>query len=91
MSHNDLPLEYQLTPVINAAGSFTPLGVSRSSTQVAQSVALAMGSFFIMEELQQLASRKLASWAGCQAGVVTHCTSAAITQAVAACGYSGAT
>ena len=85
MSHDELLLKYPLTPVINAAGSFTPLGVSRSSTQVAQSAALAMGSFFIMEELQQLASRRLASWAVCQAGAVTHCTSAAITQAVAAC------
>lgn len=85
MSQDDLHHKYQLTRVINAAGSFTPLGVSRSSCHVAQSAARALGSFFIMEELQQLASQRLASWAGCQAGAVTHCVSAAITQAVAAC------
>lgn len=85
MSHDDLHLKYQLTPVINAAGSFTPLGVSRSSEHVAHSVAQALRAFFVVEELQQLASQRLASWAGCQAGAVTHCASAAITQAVAAC------
>ncbi|WP_439588752.1 hypothetical protein [Hydrogenophaga sp.] len=85
MSLDDLHRKYQLTLVLNAAGSFTPLGVSRSSNHVAQSAALAMGSFFIMEELQQRASQRLASWAGCQAGAVTHCAAAAITQAVAAC------
>ncbi|WP_439517415.1 hypothetical protein [Hydrogenophaga sp.] len=85
MSHDDLHLKYQLTPVINAAGSFTPLGVSRSSEHVAHSVAQALRRFFVVEELQQLASQRLASWAGCQAGAVTHCASAAITQAVAAC------
>ncbi len=84
MSHEDLHHKYPLTPVINAAGSFTPLGVSRASRHVAQSAAQALGSFFIMEELQQLASQRLASWAGCEAGAVTHCASAAITQAVAA-------
>jgi seryl-tRNA(Sec) selenium transferase len=84
MSHEDLHHKYPLTPVINAAGSFTPLGVSRSSRHVAQSAAKALGSFFIMEELQQLASQRLASWAGCEAGAVTHCASAAITLAVAA-------
>jgi uncharacterized pyridoxal phosphate-dependent enzyme len=85
MSHESLHDKYQLTPVINAAGSFTPLGVSRSSSFVAQSAAQALGAFFIMEELQQLASRRLASFAGSEAGAVTHCAAAAITQAVAAC------
>ena len=76
---------YALTPVINAAGSFTPLGVSRSSTHVAQSVAAALQSFFIINELQTLASERLSAFCGCEAAAVTHCVSAAITQAVAAC------
>ncbi|MBA4265752.1 MAG: threonine aldolase [Comamonadaceae bacterium] len=74
-----------MTPVINAAGSFTPLGVSRSSFQVAQSAAKALQSFFVINELQALASERLSTFCGCEAAAVTHCVSAAITQAVAAC------
>jgi uncharacterized pyridoxal phosphate-dependent enzyme len=77
--------KYGLTPVINAAGSYTPLGVSRSSAFVARQAAQALQAFFVIEELQQLASRQLAAFSGAQAGAVTHCASAAITQAVAAC------
>ncbi len=85
MRQDSLHQKYPLTPVINAAGTFTPLGVSRSSDHVSQSVAQALGAFVVIEELQQLASERLASFAGCQAGAVTHCVSAAITQAVADC------
>jgi len=81
----NLHQKYGLTPVINAAGSFTPLGVSRSSPQVAQSAAAALQSFFVMNELQALASERLSAFCGCEAAAVTHCVSAAITQAVAAC------
>ncbi|HEX5738513.1 MAG TPA: hypothetical protein VFY22_08390, partial [Hydrogenophaga sp.] len=77
--------QYNLSPVINAAGSYTPLGVSRSSEHVAQSAAVALQSFFVMNELQALASERLAAFCGCEAAAVTHCVSAAITQAVAAC------
>lgn len=85
MNHDTLHDKYRLTPVINAAGSYTPLGVSRSSAFVARQSAQALQSFFVMEELQQLASAKLAAFSGAEAGAVTHCVSAAITQAVAAC------
>jgi uncharacterized pyridoxal phosphate-dependent enzyme len=77
--------QFGLTPVINAAGSFTPLGVSRSSAHVAHSAAAALQSFFVMNELQALASERLSAFCGCEAATVTHCVSAAITQAVAAC------
>ena len=80
-----LHVRYGLTQVINAAGSYTPLGVSRSCAHVAQSSALALQSFFIMNELQTLASARLSEVFGCEAAAVTHCVSAAITQAVAAC------
>jgi len=81
----DLHQKYALTPVINAAGSFTPLGVSRSSPYVAQSAAAALQSFFVINELQALASAQLSAFSGCEAAAVTHCVAAAITQAVAAC------
>lgn len=84
-AQDSLHSRYGLTPVINAAGSFTPLGVSRSSAHVAHSAALALQSFFVMNELQALASERLSAYCGCEAAAVTHCVSAAITQAVAAC------
>lgn len=88
-SPESLHVRYGLTQVINAAGSYTPLGVSRSSAHVAQSSALALRSFFIMNELQALASARLCEAFGCEAAAVTHCVSAAITQAVAACIAAG--
>ncbi len=69
---------------INAAGTFTPLGVSRSVPEVGAAVAEALGAFFVIEELQALASRRLSRWCGAQAGTVTHCASAAITLSIAA-------
>jgi len=75
---------YGLTRVINARGTFTPLGVSRSSERVAKTVAQALGEFFIIEELQSLVSQAAVDLAGGEAAAVTHCVSAATTIAVAA-------
>ena len=75
---------YQLTEIINAAGTFTPLGVSRSSPEVARISAQALTEFFIMDELQDVASHSIADWCGAEAGTITHCVSAAIVLAVAA-------
>ena len=75
---------YGLTRVINARGTFTPLGVSRSSQLVGQTVAQALGDFFIMDELHSLVSRSAAAWAGGEAAAVTHCVAAATTISVAA-------
>jgi len=73
-----------LTEIINAAGTFTPLGVSRSSPEVARITAQALTEFFIMDELQDVASDTIADWCGAEAATVTHCVSAAIVLAVAA-------
>jgi L-seryl-tRNA(Ser) seleniumtransferase len=73
-----------LTPVINAAGTFTPLGVSRSSPTVRAAAAQALGEFLVIEELQQRAGAAIAGWTGAQAGAVAHCVAGAITMAVAA-------
>ncbi len=80
----NLHQRYGLTRVINAAGSFTPVGVSRSSPAVADAVARALGEFFVVDELQSALSRLVASMTGAEAGAVTHCASAAITLSVAA-------
>jgi len=75
---------YDLTRVINAAGTFTPLGVSRSSAQVGRTVAEALSEFFVMDELQEVAGAAIARMSGAQAGAVTHCVAAGITLSVAA-------
>src|SRR5690606_31560731 len=75
---------FNLTRVINAAGAFTPVGVSRSSEAVARATAAALGDFFVIEELQAAVDRALARHAGAEAGTVTHCAAAGITQAIAA-------
>ena len=75
---------YGLTMVINTRGTFTPLGVSRSSARVGRAVAEALQDYVVIDELQELASRKIAGFAGSEAGAVTHCTAAGITLSIAA-------
>ncbi|MEV0802572.1 aminotransferase class V-fold PLP-dependent enzyme [Kribbella sp. NPDC050281] len=75
---------YRLSVVINAKGTYTPLGVSRSSDGVAAAVAQALPEFFVMDELGDRASEAIAQFTGAQAGAVVHCTAAGITLAVAA-------
>jgi L-seryl-tRNA(Ser) seleniumtransferase len=80
----DIHDRYRLTRVINAAGSFTPLGVSRSSPAVAAAAAEALQAFFVMDELQEAASAAIVRLTGAQAGAVVHCAAAGITLSVAA-------
>ncbi|TDD25623.1 aminotransferase class V-fold PLP-dependent enzyme [Kribbella turkmenica] len=75
---------YRLSVVINAKGTYTPLGVSRSSHGVAEAVAQALPEFFVMDELADRASEAIAQVTGAQAGTVVHCTAAGITLSVAA-------
>jgi L-seryl-tRNA(Ser) seleniumtransferase len=75
---------YGLTRVINAAGTFTPLGVSRSARHTADTVAASLSEFFVIDELQDRASEALARATGAEAGTITHCAASAITLAVAA-------
>ncbi len=82
--HRSLHERFGLTRVINAAGTFTPVGVSRSSEAVARATAEALRHFLVIEELQAAADRALARHAGAEAGAVTHCVAAGITQAIAA-------
>lgn len=76
--------KYKLSNVINAKGTFTPIGVSRSPAAVCDAVAHALSGFFIIDELQAVASRKLSEVTGAEAGTVVHCTSAGITLSIAA-------
>lgn len=74
-----------LRRVLNAWGTATPFGVSRSEPAVADAVARMLQRHVVMAELQAEAGRRLAGWSGAEAACVTHCTAAAITLAVAAC------
>lgn len=75
---------YGLTKIINAAGSFTPVGVSRSTPGVAQTAGEALQDFFVIDELQDVVGQALVRWTGAEAGAVTHCAAAAITMTIAA-------
>lgn len=74
-----------LRRVINAWGTATPYGVSRSDPAVAAAVAQMLGRYVVMEELQALAAQRIAAWSTAPAACVTHCTAAGVTLAVAAC------
>ena len=75
---------YGLSQVINAAGSFTPLGVSRSSAGVGRVAGEALTQFFVIDQLQDALSTALSRFTGAEAGVAVHCVAAGITLSIAA-------
>src|SRR5262245_64493315 len=75
---------YGLSEIINAAGTYTPAGVSRSSSGVAQAAGLALTQFFVMDELQDVLSTAIGRFTGAEAGAAVHCVAAGITLSVAA-------
>lgn len=74
-----------LRRVINAWGTATPFGVSRSDSRVAQAVADMLQRYVVMSELQAEAGDAIARWSGAPAACATHCCASAITLSVAAC------
>ncbi|MES2936648.1 MAG: threonine aldolase [Pseudomonadota bacterium] len=78
-----------LRQVINAWGTATPYGVSRSASEVARAVAQVLDRFVSMQELQAHCALRIVRWSGAEAACVTHCTAAALTLAVAACMAGG--
>jgi len=80
----NLHQKHKLTKVINAAGPFTPVGVSRSSKNVSESVATALSEYFIIDELLDVANNALCNLTNAESGTITHCTASSITLAVAA-------
>ncbi|MEM8663390.1 MAG: hypothetical protein AAGF49_04630, partial [Pseudomonadota bacterium] len=75
---------WQLTPVINAAGTMTRLGASRVPAETRDVVDAILQSFVDMDELQSRACRVIAKATGAEAGCVVSSSSAAITLAIAA-------
>ena len=83
---SDDPFErWDLTPVINASGTMTSLGASRVQPETRALVDRILGSFVDMDELQSRAGAVIARVTGAEAGCITACSAAAMTQAVAAC------
>jgi uncharacterized pyridoxal phosphate-dependent enzyme len=74
-----------LRRVINAWGTPTPFGVSRSAPEVGAAMADMLGRYVVMADLQAVAGASVAAWAGSEAACITHCTASAVTLAVAAC------
>jgi len=70
--------------VINARGTYTPLGVSRSSEPVIEAVAESLRHYFVMDDLRRVFGEKVSESTGAEWGTVTHCTAASITLSVAA-------
>ncbi|MDE0307930.1 MAG: hypothetical protein OXI87_24050 [Albidovulum sp.] len=83
---NGNPFErWDLTPVINASGTMTFLGASRVPAEARAPVDRILGAFVDMDELQSRAGAIIARVTGAEAGCVTACSAAAMTQTVAAC------
>ena len=76
--------EFDLRHVINARGTYTPSGVSRSAEAVVNATAESLRHFFDMEQLAERAGHEIASITGAEWGCVTHCTAASITLSCAA-------
>jgi len=76
--------KYGLKKVVNAWGTATRYGVSRSSKAVVEAVGEALANYFDMNELERVAGEGIARFSGAEWGCVTHCTASAITLSVAA-------
>ncbi len=82
----DDPFErWRLTPVINVTGTKTGIGASRVAAETRALVDQIMSSFVDMDELQTRAGAVIARMTGAEAGCITACSAAAMTQTVAAC------
>ena len=83
---NDNPFErWDLRSVINASGTMTSIGASRVLPEVRQVVNHILAEFVDMDTLQARASGIISRLTGAEAGCVTACSAAAMTQTVAAC------
>ncbi|MDE0204191.1 MAG: hypothetical protein OXK73_17360 [Rhodospirillaceae bacterium] len=76
---------WNLTPVINASGTMTAIGASRVPDDVRATVDRILVSFVDMDELQSRAGTIITRVTGAEAGCVTSCSAAAMTQTIAAC------
>ncbi len=81
----DLHEKYGLRRIINACGKMTSLSGAKVLPPIAAQASASLGEFYDLDELQEAASEVIARVCGAEAGCVTACTSAGLTEAVAAC------
>lgn len=74
-----------VSPIINAAGTYTALTATLMSREVMAAMNAAAGCFVDLNELQQAAGRHLAELLDCEAALVTAGAAAALTLGTAAC------
>jgi len=72
-------------PLINAAGTLTRLSGSLMAPEVMQAMTEAAGSFVRIDQLQSVASARIAAITGAEAALVTSGAAASLTLAAAAC------
>ena len=77
--------ELGITPVINAAGTYTVLGGSRLAPPVIAAMAEAAQTFLDLEQLATAVGARLAAATGNEAAVVTSGAAAGVAIAIAAC------
>ena len=81
----DLHEKYGLRRIINACGKMTALSGAKVLPPIASQATASLGEFFDLDELQSAASRVISRVSGAEAGCVTACTAAGLTESVAAC------
>jgi len=81
----DLYEKYNLRRVINACGKMTKLSGAIVLPEIAAVASESFNHFFDLDEIQAVAGKIIADMTGAEHGCVTACTSAGITQSVAAC------
>src|SRR5436190_11922125 len=64
--------------VLNGSGTWTMFGSAVVEDKLAQSIAQALGSAFVIDELQDAASKTIAAATGAEAGTVVNCSAAGL-------------
>lgn len=73
----------EITPVINASGRMTKLGVSTQSDRVLEMMKYASNRYFIMDELYELAGKEIARMLNTKSSFVINSASGGIVLSVA--------
>ncbi len=81
----DLHKKYGLRRILNACGKMTALSGAKVLPEIAAQASASLGEFYDLDELQAAASKVIARVTGAEAGCVTACTAAGLTEAIAAC------
>jgi len=85
MSDQSIYEDWDVTPVVNAAGTKTRIGGSRIRPEAVEAMRRAASEFVRISDLQAAASDRIAEVTGAEAGYVTNGAAGALMLATAAC------